>query len=119
MAVPNVKHTVTIPEAGLNIDQGAPVPAQRYKIRALNAFGPLFRVDAAGSIDATDPTFFTTQEPDKLRGLGEYGGQDSERAIIVDLQAGQRIALRPAAGEAANVDGDMHVEITAERPFTL
>jgi hypothetical protein len=119
MAVPNVKHTVVVPAAGLNIDQGGAIPAQVYKIRALNAFGPLYRVDASGSIDATAPTFFTTQEPEKMRGVGEQGGHDTERNVVVNLQAGQRIALRPAAGESVNIDGRMHVEITAEQPFTL
>lgn len=117
MAVPNIKQIVVVPAAGLNLDQGATIPAQRYTIRALNAFGPLYRVDIVASIDATNANFFTTQEPEKMRGLGEYGGQDDQRNVVVDLLVGQRIAMRPVVSEA--VTGDLTVEITADQPFTI
>lgn len=117
MAVPNVKQIVEIPAGGLNIDQGASIPAQRYFIRPLNAFGPYYRVDASGSVDATNPNFLTTQEPEKMRGIGEYGADEGQKVATVDLQAGQRIAMKPAAGEA--VTGSLTVEISAEQPFTI
>ena len=118
MAVPNVKHTVAIPAGGLNIDAGGAIPVQVYSIRALNAFGPYFKVDAVGATnDATNANYLSTQEPEKMRGLGEYGGQDSERTVVIDLLAGQRISLKPAPGEAPT--GIMYVEITAEQPFTI
>lgn len=134
MAVPKTKHVVFIPIAGLNVDQGVPLPAQVYEIRALSTHGPYMRIDAAGSIDALAATFLTVDEPSKLNSLGETSkGKDGE---LIDLQVGQRIALRPfhdpaneatseapkqrvESGGIVTYPRGVYVELTAETPFTV
>lgn len=140
MAVPKTKHVVFIPATGLNIDESATLPAQVYEIKALSTHGPYMRVDIVANIDATLATFLGppplpgAQEPSKLNSLGESPKGDGGE--LIDLQVGQRIALRPFH-DAANLPASeaqkqriesggtvtyprgVYVELTAETPFTV
>lgn len=75
-----LKYTLEVPKAGLNVPVGAVV--QDYYVRALSVNGPYMAVGNA--YDATAGAFnpdFIALNPAKLRGTGERNGDPGDERI--------------------------------------
>lgn len=92
--MPQLKHVLTVPKAGLNVPVAA--IAQDYYIRCLSIHGPYMAL--GNGINANTGDFdpdFINLNPAKLRGTGERNGDsDDNRIETITSVAGDVLALR-------------------------